>query len=162
MLYAALVASIFAAAGIAATVGGAALGTARLEPPDEFDCLGAPSAAHRAVYLHGLDSAGPSWQELHNRDVLAELAARFDLRLALPRGVCPRGRCWPEADSALPWIRAAARACFGHKRLNGLIGFSNGGFLVGGLARAREFDVGTPIFGRAVTASELRRILGIS
>ena len=90
MLYAALVASIFAAAGIAATVGGAALGTARLEPPDEFDCLGAPSAAHRAVYLHGLDSAGPSWQELHNRDVLAELAARFDLRLALPRGVCPR------------------------------------------------------------------------
>lgn len=34
--------------------------------------------------------------------------------------------------------------------------------VVGGLARAREFDVGTPIFGRAVTASELRRILGIS
>ena len=34
--------------------------------------------------------------------------------------------------------------------------------VVGGLARAREFDVGTPIFGKAVTASELRRILGIS
>jgi len=34
--------------------------------------------------------------------------------------------------------------------------------VVGGLARAREFDVGTPIFGKSVTASELRRILGIS
>jgi len=34
--------------------------------------------------------------------------------------------------------------------------------VVGGLARAREFDVGTPIFGKAVTAGELRRILGIS
>jgi predicted dinucleotide-binding enzyme len=34
--------------------------------------------------------------------------------------------------------------------------------VVGSLARAREFDVGTPIFGKAVTAGELRRILGIS
>ena len=34
--------------------------------------------------------------------------------------------------------------------------------VVGGLARAREFDVGTPIFGKAVTARELRSILGLS
>lgn len=34
--------------------------------------------------------------------------------------------------------------------------------VVGGLARAREFDVGTPVFGKALTAGELRRILGIS
>lgn len=33
--------------------------------------------------------------------------------------------------------------------------------VVGGLARAREFDYGTPIFGRAVTARELRAILGL-
>ncbi len=33
--------------------------------------------------------------------------------------------------------------------------------VVGGLARAREFDYGTPIFGRAVTARELRQILGL-
>jgi hypothetical protein len=31
--------------------------------------------------------------------------------------------------------------------------------VVGGLARAREFDYGTPIFGKAVTAKELREIL---
>ena len=34
--------------------------------------------------------------------------------------------------------------------------------VVGGLARAKEFDVGTPIFGKAVTAKELRTILGLS
>lgn len=34
--------------------------------------------------------------------------------------------------------------------------------VVGGLARAKEFDVGTPIFGRPVTAKELRSILGLS
>jgi predicted dinucleotide-binding enzyme len=34
--------------------------------------------------------------------------------------------------------------------------------VVGGLARAKEFDVGTPVFGKALTASELRKLLGIS
>jgi hypothetical protein len=33
--------------------------------------------------------------------------------------------------------------------------------VVGGLARAREFDVGTPVFGKALTARELRKLLGI-
>ncbi len=31
--------------------------------------------------------------------------------------------------------------------------------VVGGLARAREFDVGSPVFGRALTASELQQAL---
>jgi 8-hydroxy-5-deazaflavin:NADPH oxidoreductase len=34
--------------------------------------------------------------------------------------------------------------------------------VVGGLARAKEFDAGTPIFGKAVTAKELRSILGLA
>jgi predicted dinucleotide-binding enzyme len=34
--------------------------------------------------------------------------------------------------------------------------------VVGGLARAKDFDAGTPIFGKAMTAAEVRRILGIS
>ncbi len=34
--------------------------------------------------------------------------------------------------------------------------------LAGPLARAREFDVGTPGFGRAITAAEWRKILGIT
>lgn len=33
--------------------------------------------------------------------------------------------------------------------------------VVGPLARAREFDPGTPVFGRALTAAELRRGLGL-
>jgi len=33
--------------------------------------------------------------------------------------------------------------------------------VVGPLARAKEFDVGTPVFGKALTARELRKVLGI-
>jgi predicted dinucleotide-binding enzyme len=33
--------------------------------------------------------------------------------------------------------------------------------VVGGLARAREFDVGTPVYVRGMTAAELRRALGL-
>jgi predicted dinucleotide-binding enzyme len=33
--------------------------------------------------------------------------------------------------------------------------------VVGGLARAKEFDYGSPIFGRAVTARELRQIMNL-
>jgi 8-hydroxy-5-deazaflavin:NADPH oxidoreductase len=41
---------------------------------------------------------------------------------------------------------------------------SDAGFepvVVGGLARAKEFDVGTPVYGKALTAAELRKGLGI-
>jgi 8-hydroxy-5-deazaflavin:NADPH oxidoreductase len=41
---------------------------------------------------------------------------------------------------------------------------SDAGFepvVVGGLARAREFDVGTPVYGKALTAAELRKGLGL-
>lgn len=34
--------------------------------------------------------------------------------------------------------------------------------VVGPLARAKEFDVGTPVFGKALTARELRAILGLA
>jgi predicted dinucleotide-binding enzyme len=33
--------------------------------------------------------------------------------------------------------------------------------VVGGLTRAKDFDVGTPVFGRAMTARELRQALGL-
>jgi predicted dinucleotide-binding enzyme len=32
---------------------------------------------------------------------------------------------------------------------------------VGGLARAREFDVGTPVYVRGMTAAELRKALNL-
>jgi predicted dinucleotide-binding enzyme len=34
--------------------------------------------------------------------------------------------------------------------------------VVGGLARARDFDVGSPVFGRAMGARELRQALGLA
>lgn len=34
--------------------------------------------------------------------------------------------------------------------------------MAGGLAQAKDFDAGTPIFGKAMTAAEVRRTLGIS
>jgi len=34
--------------------------------------------------------------------------------------------------------------------------------VVGGLARAREFDYGTPVFGKPMTAAELRKALGLN
>jgi 8-hydroxy-5-deazaflavin:NADPH oxidoreductase len=34
--------------------------------------------------------------------------------------------------------------------------------MVGSLARAKEFDAGTPVFGKALTAAELRRGLGLN
>jgi predicted dinucleotide-binding enzyme len=33
--------------------------------------------------------------------------------------------------------------------------------VVGGLGKARSFDVGTPVFGKAMTAAELRKALGL-
>jgi predicted dinucleotide-binding enzyme len=33
--------------------------------------------------------------------------------------------------------------------------------VVGGLGKAKSFDVGTPVFGRAMTAAELRKALGL-
>ncbi len=44
-------------------------------------------------------------------------------------------------------------------RLVGDAGFEP--VVVGGLARAKEFDVGTPVYGKALTAAELRKGLGI-
>lgn len=34
--------------------------------------------------------------------------------------------------------------------------------VVGGLARAKDFDAGTPVFGKALTAAELRKALGLA
>jgi hypothetical protein len=33
--------------------------------------------------------------------------------------------------------------------------------VVGPLSKAKSFDVGTPVFGKAMTAAELRKALGL-
>ncbi|MGE5182106.1 MAG: hypothetical protein ACM31C_08590 [Acidobacteriota bacterium] len=99
-------------------------------------CMGPRDARVRFVYLHGLDSRGPSWQELDNRRALAALP---DAAIALPRApLCDGGRCWPDSDEGtgevIGAIRGAARACFGEHASYGVVGFSRGGFALARLA----------------------------
>jgi predicted esterase len=132
--------AMFAAFAYASWRAASAIGAHRLASDHvATECLGDPAAPHHVVYLHGIDSFGPSWQELENRRTLARLADAKDLAIAIPRSpvVCPQlgGRCWPQdSREALhatgDAIRAAARACFDDDAHLGVIGFSNGGFAV--------------------------------
>jgi pimeloyl-ACP methyl ester carboxylesterase len=99
-------------------------------------CLGPEGASRHVVYLHGLDSMAPSWQELDNRRALAEIP---DAAIAIPRAPgCGAGRCWPDAEEGaaetIAAIRGAARACFGDHASYGVVGFSRGGFALARLA----------------------------
>ncbi len=99
-------------------------------------CLGSRTATRRIVYLHGLDSRAPSWQELDNRRVLAAIP---DAAIAIPRAPgCGAGRCWPDDDeratALVTAIRGAAETCFADPSTYGVLGFSRGGFALARLA----------------------------
>ena len=109
-------------------------------------CLGPADATTFAVYLHGVDEAGISDQELENRRTLDAVARKLSMRVALPRASkpCPNQPgelCWgwtfdeSELDAAATAVKAAAASCFGASRPFGVIGFSNGGSLVTKLLR---------------------------
>jgi hypothetical protein len=61
---------------------------------------------------------------------------------------------------AIPLAGDDAQALASAERLVQEAGFI--AVVVGPLARAREFDPGTPVFGKALTAADLRRGLGIN
>jgi hypothetical protein len=129
------------------------LGCSRPPPPPSpatplrsATCLGPTDATSFAVYLHGVDEAGISDQELENRRTLDAVARELSMRIALPRASkpCPTQPgelCWgwtfdePELDAAATAVKDAAASCFGAPRPFGLIGFSNGGYLVTKLLR---------------------------
>lgn len=99
---------------------------------ESCECIGSPRAHHHAVYIHGLDTYGPAWIELENRERLRAIAALEDISFALPRAPFRR---WPQTtpadvDTSLAIVRRAARTCFPPNARYGLIGFSNGGSLV--------------------------------
>ncbi len=60
---------------------------------------------------------------------------------------------------AIPLAADDAEALQVAKRLVEAAGFEP--VVVGPLSKAKEFDVGTPVFGKALTASELRKSLGV-
>lgn len=109
-------------------------------------CIGSPNAKSFAIYLHGMDGEAPSEQEMTNRAVLAALARKHSLRIALPRArlTCPSQAgsiCWgwsfddAEVRAAMPVVRDAALTCFGEKPA-AVVGFSNGGYLLTKLIRS--------------------------
>jgi predicted esterase len=115
-------------------------------PQRAVRCLGPTNAKSFAVYLHGIDTSAISDQEAKNRETLARIADSLSMRIALPRASmpCPNqssSLCWGwafderEVDAAVPAIDSAARECFGDRPF-GLIGFSNGGYLLTKLLRA--------------------------
>jgi len=60
---------------------------------------------------------------------------------------------------AIPLAADDAAALDVARRLVEAAGFEP--VVVGSLAKAKEFDIGTPVFGKALTASELRKGLGL-
>jgi predicted esterase len=145
---------------LAAALG--ALGCSRPQPPPSpvdplrsAACLGPADASNFAVYLHGVDEPGISDQEFDNRRNLDVVAKELSLRIALPRASrpCPNQPgelCWgwtfdePEVDAAATAVKDAAASCFGAARSFGLIGFSNGGYLVTQLLRTCSFHQRLP------------------
>ncbi|MBL7545963.1 MAG: hypothetical protein JNL11_19245 [Bdellovibrionaceae bacterium] len=107
-----------------------------------FECVGPKTASNFAVYLHGMDTQKPSPQEQSNRKKLSEIANKLNLRIAIPRAadLCSNDKnliCWgwnfndsKIIDATLYLSSKAEAECFPKKKANGLIGFSNGGFVV--------------------------------
>jgi hypothetical protein len=104
-------------------------------------CLGPQGARRHIIYLHGLDSFAPSWQELENRRAVAGIP---DAAIAIPRApTCGSGRCWSASDDGATdtaiAIRSAAKTCFGDQATYGVVGFSRGGFALARLASCSTF-----------------------
>jgi hypothetical protein len=116
------------------------LAAACRKPADDA-CIGAANAKHAFVYMHGRDERTPSSQEVHNRDVLRQLAGELDARFAIARADTPckdaaNQLCWgwafgaAELDHAAKLADAAADKCFSHDTKYALVGFSNGGYAI--------------------------------
>lgn len=100
-------------------------------------CLGSERAEVGVMYLHGLELDRPSNEEKHNRKVLKAWAERRNLRVSLPRSpfLCGKKACWPREpedalDASLAAAQKASGQCLGNRRLQMILGFSNGGYLV--------------------------------
>lgn len=124
-------------------------------------CIGPKDARSFVIYLHGLDAESPSAQEMGNREVLAALARKQSLRIALPRAkqACP-GKpgtvCWgwgfddAEVAAAAATVREGASSCFGDQPAT-VVGFSNGGYLLTKVIRSCALKRELPNVTRVIT-----------
>jgi predicted esterase len=105
-------------------------GLGRLRAPMDCECVLQERARLNIVYLHGLDSYGPSWHEIRSREKLKSIAQVLKANLAFPRapGVWPKGTA-EDIQRSRGIINAAAGKCFETRAQFGIIGFSDGGNL---------------------------------
>lgn len=105
-------------------------GLGHLRAPMECECVHQAGARLNIVYLHGLDSYGPSWHEIRSRETLKSIAQVLKANLAFPRapGVWPKGTA-ADIQKSRDIVQAAAGKCFEPRAPFGIIGFSDGGNL---------------------------------
>ncbi len=117
----------------------------RVDRDDVFDekfiCLGEVGAKNSIVYLHGFTGRNWNGREQSNLKNLRKIAARMDVRIAVPmsKKSCEiRGgeqRCWgvnmtrTQALETLKVTKRAAAKCFEPDSNYGVVGFSNGGYM---------------------------------
>lgn len=100
-------------------------------------CFGTKSAKFGLVYLHGIDERAIGSLETANRAILKKLSEQFQVRIAIPRGnqTCGNKLCWDHSgvesvNKSMAGIKSETASCLENRPLIGLIGFSNGGYLV--------------------------------
>ncbi len=133
-------------------------------------CLGNESAESYLIFLRGMDKAGTDAGEKGLRELFTRLAQELNLRVALPRSSLPCSsdrsfRCWGwdfgsgELDTSSQAIQNAASTCFPQDAEFGLLGFSNGGYLLSKLYRNCQLHRHLPQtkFAIVVGATALRK-----
>ncbi len=113
------------------------LGLAHNKPALPCECIGTSPSRVNVVYLHGLDTFGPSWTEMRNRDKLRAISRLLGARIALPR----TRSSWLRSPATQ--IRAAAASCFPRGEPFVVVGFSDGANAVNQLFLDCRTDVAT-------------------
>lgn len=105
-------------------------------------CVGDKSSKYQWIYLHGMDEPEISPQERDNRALMERLSRSMQARIFVARGnnLCKGKVCWKqtspeEVKETFDSTRLAAKDCLDFNKPFGLIGFSNGGYLVSKVAQ---------------------------
>ena len=105
-------------------------------------CIGPEDAEHFMVYLHGADLGKIGPYERENRQALESIANALKIRIAVPRspqlcsGTVIGEVCWwvfehPELVSkTMTQVIDSREQCFSRSQPYGVLGFSNGGYLL--------------------------------
>lgn len=109
-----------------------------LDPVEAAEmCVGKKDAKMQWIYLHGMDDPSISAQERDNRALMEKMSQSMNARVFMARGnsVCKGKVCWKqhssqEVQETFDQIRANAKGCLDFAKPFGVIGFSNGGYLV--------------------------------